>query len=735
MNEATLPSSDQTPALAVAEHGLTEPAVLLDQALEWSGFWRLPMHSQRPTEDGRVLILVDLHAFTPTQPVVTRIDLVEHLIDALADRGWQQIAVASGPDSSITWAENRSVVVMADLLGYRYETSRGTFYDVLDLSEDLADAGFPETSALAGSGLSRHWLNADLRIVFAKCKTDQRELFALSAYCLLSVLPLADKDYFYRQRIGLTEVLSALLNLHPPHFAIIDACGAAHGSGGRQFPKLIATSAVIAGVDPLAVDCITALKMGADPAASPLLAGLMAALAMPALANAAGSRARFADFLLPDPILAESTRARDASPVFASLTAPWLQQVDENLFPFKNLFDAKANTLIAHHLADLDRDPAAGYWLISWNFLFSWLNQSLYAWQVSADKDSVMRRVKAVSPETLACGPDDYAVMERELLDLEAWLNAGCTEEKPLRWRYLNHAVVFDYHHTYPVPFEDFVRRVDISRTIQFMNDYIGGTVLPIERDASGRPVKQVERNLYLPQPNYLVWSGGKEIDVSKIESLVYAPERQRMFWKTIKSENQSATYDDGIVTFEAVGDGTRVTIFGRQLFALPPFWELVQLDRYPQLKNILVEDAYTTFFRRTFSNFEALLEQREIAIGRAWHKPKTTHDSPRRPIETLLKLAGELSEAAAPAIDGMLSSGEFAATVAGSRGKVQGKTDSQGFTHFRAGAHEPEPSVNNPATAWLSEFYQGYVQALGRDFTNPHPYAATAGKQQPPGG
>ena len=93
----------------------------------------------------------------------------------------------------------------------------------------------------------------------------------------------------------------------------------------------------------------------------------------------------------------------------------------------------------------------------------------------------------------------------------------------------------------------------------------LGGVVVPIAYDEVGRPVKQAERNIYLPQPNYLVLYQGKPIDVSKLEVVEYRADRHRLYWKTVGSENNSAIYDDGIATFERSGEGTCITIVSRQ--------------------------------------------------------------------------------------------------------------------------------------------------------------------------
>ena len=145
------------------------------------------------------------------------------------------------------------------------------------------------------------------------------------------------------------------------------------------------------------------------------------------------------------------------------------------------------------------------------------------------------------------------------------WTNCAGSNRSPqqrrrfpseLGWRYLDEAVVFRYTRALPIDFALFVRHVDIARTIQFMNDYLGGVVVALAHDTSGRPVRQAERNIYLPQPNYLVLYQGKPIDVSKLEVVEYAADRHRLYWKTVLSENGSATYDDGIATFERTSDG-----------------------------------------------------------------------------------------------------------------------------------------------------------------------------------
>jgi len=151
---------------------------------------------------------------------------------------------------------------------------------------------------------------------------------------------------------------------------------------------------------------------------------------------------------------------------------------------------------------------------------------------------------------------------------------------------------------------------------------------------------RQLERNLYLPQPNYLVLFGGKPIDVTKIEVVRRGTDAHELYWQTLFSSNDTARADDGIVRFTPTAQGTAVEIIGQQDFTLPPFWQLFDVALIPALETALVTHAYQTFFDRTRANFEALAEGRSIAIGR---------DGAPATAQTLETLAARVTEAAEP--------------------------------------------------------------------------------------
>jgi uncharacterized protein (DUF362 family) len=641
------------------------------------------------------------------------------LVDYLHDAGYRQVAVAASADSSSVWAENRGVLALADLSGYRFTTDSGRAYDVIDLSDDLRSAEFPPGALLAGSQLAAPWLDAHFRIVFAKNRTDQAEGYSLCVESLLGILPLSDKDYHYRLRCAPGEVVAELLGLVPPQFALIDALVSSHGNGGAQAPRAISTDCVIAATDAQLADYIAALKMGLDPDTSRINSTVRRRRPLPAEYSIHGDLKVYPGWRNPHPLLVESTRHRDQSVTARRLTAPWLQQADAELFPMKSAVDAKINPGVARYFGDLDHDPAAFGTLVSANYAIAASSRVVDAYRAVFDKDAMHRVEVPLGLDLDAYPAADYSAIESELAVLEPML-AGITEQaEHLQWRYVEQAVVFRYARVVPLDFERFVAKVDVSRTIQYLNDYIGGVVVPVERDAQGRPRRQAERNIYLPQPNYIALADGKPIDVSKLELVSFGESAHRMWWKTVLSENGSAIHDDGIVTFRRCAQGTHVSIVGRQLFVLPPFWQAMNLDLNPGLKDVLVTQAYKLFFDRSLANLEAVAEGRDVRVGRAWHQPAGPHDHVRPPVRAVEEGAQRVAERAR----GLL--GKFSIGGSPHPEAPQGRVDADGFVHMKAtpaqlgrGFEFRDGSVARDAAGigQVADFLAGYAAAVQRD-------------------
>lgn len=644
---------------------------------------------------------------------------MEALIDALHEHGYACVDVCATADSSSFWAENRDVSALADLLGYRFVTSAGHAYDVLDLSEDLVPAPFAKGGILEQSQLGRAWLQAHFRICFARNKTDERESYALCLSGLLGVLPLADKDYYYRARVEAGVAVCEFLRATPVHFALIDATVSAHGSGAGRAPARIETGCIISSRDPLLADFAGALKMGLDPYVSPLAAVVYRTNGLPKRYSINGNAGPYSGWNNVNRILTDSRGRREAIPTAQRLLAPWLQVLNPELFPLKHVLDAKLNQRVSQFFAEVDRDPAAHWLLALTNYATATFGDWVYAYRVMADKDAIRRVEVPLGINLDSYNESSYAAIRPELEQVETLLADSPASAEGLRWREVDSAILFEFQRELPVNFGNFVDRVDVSHTIQLMSDYIGGTVVPIERDVRGRILRQAERNVYLPQPNYLVLYQGKPIDVSKIEVCDYTDDMHRMCWKTIASENSSAVYDDGMVTFSRSERGTRVRIVGRQLFTMPSFWKFWDVSLAPSVRASLVTDAYKTFFERTCSNFEAVVEGREVFIGRAWHEPTAMHDSEPSPMETLdhavLRFGDRFRALMEP------GTGPRWHWMPGDQ-EAPVRIDEDGFRHFEA-AREFTPArsslADTPIAAAAQEirdFFSGLTAAVGRD-------------------
>jgi hypothetical protein len=253
--------------------------------------------------------------------------------------------------------------------------------------------------------------------------------------------------------------------------------------------------------------------------------------------------------------------------------------------------------------------------------------EAAQAWAIVFAKSHVLRQEVSLGFE-----PSDYSLEEYDAVaDYMAPLATAAAEAPAtpsgLRWTYRGDAVLFETSRILNAPYDALVARVDIAQAIRIMSDYIGGATSVVSRDQQGRVTRQAERNLYLPQPNWLAFSGGAFIDVCKQEVIHYGDEWRRISWRTVHSPNGSAVHDDGTVTFERVGPmQTRVRVCGLQEFTLPPFWTSLEPWLVPAVKDALVEESYRRFFTATLDNVEACYEGREFRVGR---EPDASDDQP----------------------------------------------------------------------------------------------------------
>jgi uncharacterized protein (DUF362 family) len=697
-------------AVAIVDDSTLSSFHKLAAALDHAGLWSVLERARkgRPTEQLRIVIKPELDGFALASPAVTDPALVEELVDLLHDRGFTSVSVVGTTDGSALWAENRDLYALSDLIGYRYATPKGRSYNIVDLTDSQDRGAFPVDSALRGCGISREWLDVDVRIIFSKSRTDEAAGYALCLDTLIGVLPLIDKNLYYRKRRHPGDVVAALLSVAPVQFCLIDGIRGAHGTGGRRAPTAIETNTIIAATDIVLADHVGAMKMGLNPEVSPIFARVLRTHPIPRRYIVAGSLGTYRGWNNVPTLSLLTSSMRSRAETLDRLVEPWLQKIDPELFPPKNPIDARLNAVLATFL-DTHDNEVTGQWLLTLaNALLGWMGEAMTSYRTLFDKDALRRHVVPLGIDISAIAEDAFDALVDELLGLEPVAAAAPPISSELRWRYINDAIAFRYTKTLPIEFGLYVRHVDIARTIQFMNDYLGGVVVPLAHDSSGRPVRQAERNIYLPQPNYLTLYQGMPIDVSKLEVVEYGENRHRLYWKTVLSENGSAAFDDGIATFERTSDGTQITITGRQRFTLPPFWQVFDLNIVPKLKAHLVTHAYQTFFDRTVANFEALVEGRDVRIGRPVDEPAPL------PIEQIMPLLQRISDIAIPMLQRL--AGEQDPTGTGEARSI----DSDGFVHItpvQSTAQGTAPDLDQ-WIAEISRFMDGLSQAVRRDLT-----------------
>lgn len=630
---------------------------LLCSTLEQSEFWQIieeRCKSCRVAQsDFRIVIKPDLEMFDVGAPTGSDPELVEDLIMLLHRRGYEQVAVVDALGSADLWLENRDVAVLADLVGYRYVTKDDRAYDVLNLSEDVVEGGFSENGALNGSKLGRAWLEAHFRIGIAKSKTHEEYFFSLGLQNLLGVLPLRDKEYHYYHRLDGGDVCTELLDRTPVHFSIIDALISNHGSDGVGSVNPLSTDTLIAGENLLLADWAAALKMGLDPYASPLNALALRRIGLPRRYEIKGDLSPYAGWQNVPFVLSDSVCKRNRSLTARQIVRPWFQSVNRELFPFKNSIDEQLNLFIGSVLDRLDSQPMALLARTGLNYILAATQNLMQCYEILYNKDRVRRKQTSLGFQLDEYRLSDYEAIVDYMQPLAQIAAKTPPDRNGLRWRYIDGSVLFEFYRRLPIEYEQFVSQVDISAAVRMMNDNIGGACVPVATDARGRITHQAERNIYLPQPNWIVVFGGKVIDVGKLDFIRYEKDRHQIFWRTVTSANESALFDDGIVTFGKDEAGkTAITIVARQKFTLPLFWQVINMDFVPQVKDTIVSDAYTNFFSRTIANYEACYEGRKAGTGRSWNMQfgEMGADDGQLPLEQLadvfVKLAGFIGPA-----------------------------------------------------------------------------------------
>jgi uncharacterized protein (DUF362 family) len=193
--------------------------------------------------------------------------LVEGLARYLRDHGVSDVAVLEAPTVYGNIFANRSVASVAAYFGFD-----SPHYRLVDVSEDLRpfhfERGFVQRS------ISATWVDADLRIVMPKLRTDPTEFAHLCLSTLEGSTGDIDDTFYAGRRVDFRSATMMLLDVAPPDFGVVDGwapvADGPFGVMGCARPAEV--RCIYAGTDILAVDEAVLGDLGvSDPRKAPIM--------------------------------------------------------------------------------------------------------------------------------------------------------------------------------------------------------------------------------------------------------------------------------------------------------------------------------------------------------------------------------------------------------------------------------------------------------------------------------
>jgi uncharacterized protein (DUF362 family) len=241
--------------------------------------------SGKRKEDFAIIIKPNFMFMYSTKDPSTYTDpeLVEYLVAAMYDCGYQNLAVGEARSTYGTFFTNREVKTVAEYIGLK-----GRNYRIIDLSEDLEE--FQYSGKLGRHFVNREWKNADFRISFAKNKTHIYAYYTLTIKNIYGALPMENKFLEYHHERDIFSTTIEFIKHFPIHFAFIDAYVSADGPFGIFADKEPnKTETIIGSEDIVAADWVGAEKMGLDPIISDYMKQAVEAFGKPQI-NLVGDR-------------------------------------------------------------------------------------------------------------------------------------------------------------------------------------------------------------------------------------------------------------------------------------------------------------------------------------------------------------------------------------------------------------------------------------------------------------
>ena len=607
----------RVPVVVASDCDATAEA-LLDRTLESVDFWSMlskkRASSRKRKSDLSIAIKPDVDVFVIGAATGTDPTLVERLITRLRLAGYHNVTLCDGRNKPDRWLHNRDGLCVPDLIGYHFEAPPGEPYSFTWVDDD--PLGIPLDQFDSGETLyvNSAWALADVRISFAKAKTDDAWGYALTAANLLGLISTTGDAAHWTAEDKALQMLRTC----PPHLSLIDAIVGSHGRAGSRVSRPIETGTLIASPSALLADWHGALKMNADPHVSPLNARALERLGLPDAWRLDGDASPWRGWENPSVTLIEAVRGRSRWPELDAFATAVLQMTDREQFPFRDVIVDQVSSTILSRL-DGVTDAHVRDWIETMiASLLAFIAASRQNFATNVTKGDVVQSLAPITLDLSTFTRQDFTDTAR-IVEMQGRVLDGTPEDvRGFRFRTVGGHIHFAGHRLLPLDFDEFVARVDISASIRNMNDYVGGSWRVIDTDSDGRPLRQAERNIYLPQPNWTGVFGGDVIDVEKLEVMSYAKDAHRIDWRTVSSPNNSADSDDGSVAFVRTPAGqVEIHIVARQRFRLPTLLAAAHIERWPGVHGELVADAYGRFFDGTITNMRAAFDGRDFRIGK----------------------------------------------------------------------------------------------------------------------
>ena len=194
-------------------------------------------------------------------------ELVAGVAAFLHRHGVDDVAVLEAPTVYGNLFAHRSVAEVASYFGFVSPE-----YRVVDIGSDLRPFRFER--GLVQEAISATWVDADVRIVMPKLRTDPTEFAHLSLSTLEGTTGPIDETFYASRQVDFRTATMMVLDVAPPDFAVVDAwapvADGPFGVMGCRRPADVRH--VYAGADALAVDEAVLADLGiSDPRRAPIV--------------------------------------------------------------------------------------------------------------------------------------------------------------------------------------------------------------------------------------------------------------------------------------------------------------------------------------------------------------------------------------------------------------------------------------------------------------------------------